>query len=65
MWSHHQVCHSRGLRWGFWEFPVAWFHKGSQFFIGHLWPLLQVGRELLGALSWLEQNGSASLGSCG
>lgn len=45
--------------------PAAWFHKGSQFFIGHLWPLLQVGRELLGALSWLEQNGSASLGSCG
>lgn len=27
---------------GIWEFPEAWLSEGSQLFIGHLWPLLQV-----------------------
>lgn len=55
MCLNHQDCGSGGLQWGLWEFPEAWLSEGSQLFIGHLWPFLQVWRGLLGALSWLEQ----------
>lgn len=52
---NNQDCGSGGLHWGLWEFPDAWLSEGSQLFIGHLWPFLQVWRGLLGELSWLEQ----------